>query len=65
MQRFPLCFIDDARFALRVSNAILLVALFITGYSWARQTLGKPWLVGLSFLIGGMALVTVSIALGA
>ena len=60
----PFVFIDDARFALRVSNAILLVALFITGYSWARYTLGKPWLVGLSFLIGGMALVTVSIALG-
>ena len=60
----PFVFIDDARFALRVSNAILLVALFITGYSWARHTLGKPWLVGLSFLIGGMALVTMSIALG-
>ena len=60
----PFVFIDDARFALRVSNAILLVALFITGYGWARHTLGKPWLVGLSFLIGGMALVTVSIALG-
>ena len=52
----PFVFIDNARF--------LLVALFITGYSWARHTLGKPWLVGLSFLIGGMALVTVSIALG-
>jgi hypothetical protein len=60
----PFVFIDDARCALRVSNAILLVALFITGYSWARYTLGKPWLVGLSFLIGGMALVTVSVALG-
>lgn len=60
----PFVFIDDARFALRVSNAILLVALFITGYYWARHTLGKPWLVGLSFLIGGMALVTVAIALG-
>jgi VIT family len=60
----PFLFIDDARFALRVSNAILLVALFITGYSWARHTLGKPWLVGLSFLIGGVALVAVSIALG-
>jgi hypothetical protein len=60
----PFVFIDDARFALRISNAILLVGLFITGYSWARHTLGKPWLVGFSFLIGGMALVSVAIALG-
>lgn len=60
----PFVFIDDAHFALRVSNAILLVALFMTGFWWARHTLGKPWLVGLSFLIGGVALVAVSIALG-
>jgi VIT family len=60
----PFLLIDQAHFALRVSNAILLAMLFITGYSWARHTLGKPWLVGLAFLIGGIVLVVVAIALG-
>lgn len=60
----PFLFIDDARLALRVSNAILLALLFVTGFSWARYTLSKPWLVGLCFLIGGIVLVLVAIALG-
>src|SRR6476619_5511719 len=51
----------DARFALRVSNAILLAFLFVTGYFWARYTLGKPWLVGLTLLVGGFVLVGVAI----
>jgi hypothetical protein len=60
----PFLFIDEARVALRVSNAILLATLFITGYWWARYTLGKAWLVGLCFLMGGTALVLIAIALG-
>ena len=60
----PFLLIDDARLALRVSNGVLLGLLFITGYWWARYTLGKPWLVGLCFLFGGLALVAVAIALG-
>jgi hypothetical protein len=60
----PFLLFDDARFALRVSNAILLGSLFIAGYGWARFTLGKPWLVGLSLLLGGVALVGISILLG-
>ncbi len=60
----PFVFLDDARLALRVSNAILLALLFITGYLWSRYTLGKPWIAGLSFLIGGAVLVAVAIALG-
>lgn len=60
----PFLVLDDARFALRVSNAILLVLLFATGYSWSRHTLGKPWIVGFSFLTGGIVLVLVAIALG-
>jgi len=60
----PFLLLDNARLALRVSNAILLALLFIAGCLWARYTLGKPWLVGLGFLIGGAALVAVAIALG-
>jgi hypothetical protein len=60
----PFLIWDDARFALRVSNGILLASLFIVGSFWARQTMGKPWLVGLSFLTIGFALVWLAIQLG-
>lgn len=60
----PFLIIDEARLALRISNAVLLATLFVTGYWWARYTLGSPWLVGCAFLIGGIVLVLVAIALG-
>ena len=60
----PFLLFDDARFALRVSNAILLVLLFVMGYWWARYTLSSRWITGLSFLAGGFVLVAVAIALG-
>jgi VIT1/CCC1 family predicted Fe2+/Mn2+ transporter len=60
----PFLLIDEAHFALRVSNAVLLAMLFVAGYSWARYTLARPWVVGLGFLIGGVVLVVIAIALG-
>jgi len=60
----PFLVLDDARLALRYSNGILLASLFLTGFFWARMTLGKPWLVGLSFLTVGFGLVAMAIALG-
>jgi hypothetical protein len=60
----PFLVMDDARLALRVSNGILLALLFIAGSYWARYTLGRPWLAGFSFLLGGVVLVVVAIALG-
>ncbi len=60
----PFLIFDNARFALRISNAILLAILFVTGYWWARHTAGKPWLVGSVLLLGGIVLVAVAILLG-
>lgn len=60
----PFLLLNDARLALRVSNAILLASLFLSGFAWARHTLHNPWLVGLSFLVGGVILVGLAIALG-
>lgn len=60
----PFVVMDDARLALRISNGILLALLFIIGWYWARYTLGKPWVAGLLFLIGGLLLVVAAIALG-
>ena len=60
----PFLFIDEAWVALRVSNAVLLALLFYVGYAWARRTMAKPVLTGCVFLLGGVALVAVAIALG-
>lgn len=60
----PFLLIDDARLALRVSNAVLVSLLFITGYWWARYTVSKPALVGTAFMVIGIALVVAAIALG-
>lgn len=60
----PFLLMNDLHGALRTSNAILLGLLFLTGYWWARFTLGKPWLVGLCFLVCGTILVAVAIPLG-
>ena len=60
----PFLLMDDARLALRISNAILVALLFFTGYWWARYTLSKPWIAGLGFLVGGIVLVLTAIALG-
>jgi hypothetical protein len=60
----PFFFIDDPWIALRVSNAVLLALMFYSGYSWAKYTMAKPWLTGACFLLGGLALVAIAIALG-
>ena len=60
----PFAFIDNAYVAMRMSNAILLLTLFATGFGWARYTTLRPWLVGTVFLLGGLALVLIAIPLG-
>jgi VIT1/CCC1 family predicted Fe2+/Mn2+ transporter len=60
----PFLFIQDPWLALRVSNALLLVLLFATGYQWGRHANTRPWLTGLVFLVLGLVLVGVAIALG-
>ena len=60
----PFLLIDDARFALRVSNVVLIALLFFTGYWWARYTVSRPWIAGVAFLFIGSALVVAAIALG-
>src|SRR5688572_26146041 len=50
--------------ALRVSNAIAIVMLFLTGFAYGRMTGWHPWLVGISMVILGSALVALTMALG-
>ena len=47
-----------------VLATLLLALLFFTGYRWAKYTLGHPWVVGLCFLVGGIAMVWTAIMLG-
>jgi VIT1/CCC1 family predicted Fe2+/Mn2+ transporter len=50
--------------ALRVSNAIAVVLLFMTGYAYARHTGHRPFWVGSAMVVLGSTLVGLTIALG-
>ena len=60
----PFLTIRDVRLALRVSNGIALVMLFITGYWLAKHGGYSPWRTGLSMSFLGVVLVAITIALG-
>lgn len=60
----PFLFISNARNALRVSNAIALLMLFLTGYAFGRYAHYRPWKMGLSMVLFGVLLVAIAIYLG-
>ena len=60
----PFMLIDDARLALRVSNAIAIVMLFLCGYFFGHHAGLRPWAAGLCSVAIGSVLVVVAIALG-
>jgi VIT1/CCC1 family predicted Fe2+/Mn2+ transporter len=59
-----LIFVDQPRFALRVSNGLLVGMLFYVGHRWARYTGGRPWRTGFTIAMIGVALVAIAVALG-
>jgi len=59
-----LVFRHEPRFALRVSNALLLALLFAAGLMWGKYNRVAPYLTGLFTMLIGLALVGVAIALG-
>ena len=60
----PFIFMTSATRALRVSNLIAIVILFISGYWLGRYTGGRPWLLGISMVVIGVILVGITIAMG-
>jgi VIT1/CCC1 family predicted Fe2+/Mn2+ transporter len=60
----PFLLVQDPKPALRISNAIALVMLFLLGHSLARYAGGRPWRLGLAMLLLGAGLVALTIALG-
>jgi hypothetical protein len=60
----PLALIERAKPALRVSNGIAIVMLFLTGYAFGRHAGHWPLAMGVSMVILGGAMVAVTISLG-
>jgi len=60
----PFLFMHNALPALRVSNAIATVMLFLTGFAFGRLSGHWPWLFGLSMVFLGIILVGMTMALG-
>ncbi len=60
----PFLFVHNAKQALRISNLIAIVLLFILGSMVGRHAGHRRWLTGLAMVILGGVLVAVTIALG-
>lgn len=60
----PFLFLDDLHLALRISNAILIVLLFVVGYRTAQHTVARPWMAGAAVALLGVGLVLLAIRLG-
>jgi hypothetical protein len=60
----PFVFIQSAGPALRASNAIAIVMLFLTGCAFGRLTTRRPLPVGIAMVALGITLVAITIALG-
>jgi hypothetical protein len=60
----PFLFMHEARPALRVSNAVAIVLLFVVGYAFGRMIQRRPLLIGLAMVALGSVLVAITMALG-
>jgi VIT family len=60
----PFIFITDARVALRASNVLAVMSLFLCGFLFARHTGLPRWPTGLFMVVVGVVLVSIAIALG-
>ena len=60
----PFIFMNPLARAMRVSNAIAIVLLFLCGYAFGRIAGYRRWLTGLAMVALGSALVAITIALG-
>ena len=60
----PFIFMHNAGLALRLSNGIAILMLFLTGYAYGKCVERSPWLMGLSMVVVGGILVGLTISLG-
>ncbi len=60
----PFLVMRNAMLALRISNGVAIIMLFMVGYSLGRHAGYAPWRVGLAMVVLGLVLVGITIALG-
>jgi hypothetical protein len=60
----PFLFMHDAPRAMRVSNAVAVTMLFMTGATYGRCVGRSPWVLGLAMVGLGVILVALTMALG-
>jgi VIT1/CCC1 family predicted Fe2+/Mn2+ transporter len=60
----PFIFLHDAMLALRISNGIAIVMMFLCGYKLGCYAGRNKWLMGLAMAFLGTLLVGITIALG-
>ena len=60
----PFLFMHNAQLALRISNGIAIVILFMIGSRLGHYMGSRPWMMGTCMVFVGAALVAMAIALG-
>ena len=60
----PFFFVRRPGLALRLSNLVALIMLFLTGYAYGRYAGSHPWRNGFWMVLVGVAMVALTIALG-
>jgi hypothetical protein len=60
----PFLLVTDAKLALRFSNGVAILLLFLTGYAFGRHVGRRPWLTAFAVVALGSSLVGIAIALG-
>lgn len=60
----PFLFITRAGLALRLSNLVAIIMLFLTGYAYGKYAGAHPWRDGFKMVLVGVALVGLTIAMG-
>ena len=60
----PFLLLDQTALAVRLSNLVGLVVLFIAGWILARYAGAKPWVGGVAMAVTGAVLIVAIIALG-
>lgn len=60
----PFMVIVDVKVALRASNAVAIIMLFLCGYAFGRHAGIRPWAAGVVMVAVGIILVAITISLG-
>jgi len=60
----PFILMENAAHAMRVSNSVAVLLLFITGVAYGRCVGRSPWGFGVTMVVLGVALVALTMALG-